>query len=100
MSCTFYRHECFLKLHVLFPFSTMYLKHCISRSPGQLFQCSIWVQEALLPVQCLKSCSGVMSAGCLAARPVRKDLVPKSKMLPGLPASKIEDPATSKECKM
>lgn len=40
MSCTFYRLQRFLKLHILFPFSTVYLKHCISGSPDQFFQCS------------------------------------------------------------
>lgn len=43
--------RCFLKLLFLFPFSTMYLKHLnISRSPGQFFQCPIWVQDALFSV--------------------------------------------------
>lgn len=44
--------------------------------------------------------SGVMSGGCLATSPAMKDLVPKTKTFPGLPASKIEDPAPSKGSKM
>lgn len=40
----------FLKSCLLFLFSTMYLKHPISKSPGQLFQCPVWVQDALFSV--------------------------------------------------